>query len=261
MKTSRISVSAAAHARSCAAGNGTCAFLKICGRQRSVGAEQARVGLGHDADGEQQRSRLARGAGDRQHGAADDAGQRGGQHDAHGRAPRPCAERRARLAEVGGNEAQHLLARAHDDRQHQARQGEGAGETRQAVAQHPDRVDEQAHHDRRHAAHHVGHQANELRERALLAVLVEVDRAEHAERHRDRRRRAGDQERADDRRRHARPGLRRDDRDVGDEEVVGEQPHAGAHDVEGDEGERRGGDRERHPHGGRRDVVAELASA
>ena len=88
-----------------------------------------------------------------------DAGKGGGQHDV--RIVRAWLDPSAKLASRRsfGHQLEHLLGRADDDRQHQAAEGQGAGEAVDAVdaeAHHPDREDEQAHDDRRHAGHHVG---------------------------------------------------------------------------------------------------------
>ena len=96
-----MSVSAAPQARASAPTYGDCAFAKICVGQRGVGAgEQVRVRVLHRKDDEQQRCRLARGPGDGEQRAADDAADRGRQHDGQ-RDPRlGGAERVAGLPEL-----------------------------------------------------------------------------------------------------------------------------------------------------------------
>ena len=83
-KTITMSVSAAPQARSIAAANGDCALNQItCDSVVFVpwnGFGSTTVG---DPDREEQRRGLAGGAGDGEHGAADDAGQRGRKHDRH----------------------------------------------------------------------------------------------------------------------------------------------------------------------------------
>ena len=179
-----MSVSAAPQPRSCPPVYGDDAFTKIC-EGSEVLAPLNTFGFfdGHREDGEEQRRRLARGPGDGEQCAADDAADRRGQH--HGeRDPGLCGpEGVARLAQRVRHQPQHLVAGADHDRQHQAGQGEGAGQAREAEVQHPDREDEQAHHDRGHTRHHVAHEPDEPRQPVLAAVLVEVDRAQHAERH------------------------------------------------------------------------------
>ena len=90
--TITISVSAAPHARSAAAGNGCLGVVEDLLGQRGVRAlERVRVRRPGRADREQQRRGLAGGAGDGQHRAANDAGKRGREHDRyvvrHRRAP------------------------------------------------------------------------------------------------------------------------------------------------------------------------------
>ena len=129
MNTIAISVSAAPHARSCAAGNGDVALLKICTDSAVFGPlNRLSVGLGHDADGEEQRRGLARGAGDREQRAAHDARRPRRQHDGADRAGLAAPERVAALAQLARHERQHLVGGADHDRQHQARQRERAGE-------------------------------------------------------------------------------------------------------------------------------------
>ena len=108
---------------------------------------------------------------------------RGRQHHGQRHAGLGGPEGVARLPQRVRHQPQHLVAGADHDRQHQAGQGEGAGQAREAEVQHPDREDEQAHHDRGHARHHVGHEPDNPRQPVVAAVLVEVDRAQHAERH------------------------------------------------------------------------------
>ena len=99
--TIAMSVSAMPHARSCAAGNGVCALNQIsCDSVVFVPWNGLEFDVVRDADREQQRRGLARGARDREHGAADDARDRGREHDGHDRAPAARAERVARLPQV-----------------------------------------------------------------------------------------------------------------------------------------------------------------
>src|SRR5215813_12495482 len=163
-------------------------------------AERVLVHRHHREDREQQRRSLTRGPGNGEQRAADDPADRGRQHngDRHARLRR--TEGVAPLAQRVRHQFQHLIGGADDDRQHQAAQGESTGEARELEVHYPDREDEEPHHDRWHARHHVGHEPDEPRQHALAAVLVEVDRAEHAERHGHGRGDRHDQERAEYRR-------------------------------------------------------------
>ena len=163
-------------------------------RQRRVRAvERVGVDLGRDADREQAaaRSRPRR-------------ARRRASRRSRCRAARPAAtidmtvrQRRAPSASLAwrrsfGTSFSISSRRPDDDRQHQARQRQRARESRVAGVQpgaHPDRRDEETHHDRRHAGHHVGHEPDHLRGRLCAAVLVQVDRGEHAERDRQSARR------------------------------------------------------------------------
>ena len=132
-KTSTTRVRAAPHARSCAAGERRGGVAEDLGGQRGVGTGEAPARGVEDADGEDERGRLARGPGHGEHAPADDPGQGGRDDDRHRRAERAGAEGHAAVAELVGHQLQHLLGRADDDRQHQAGQREGAGEARLAL--------------------------------------------------------------------------------------------------------------------------------
>ena len=134
MKTIRISVSAAPQARSRAAGNGCVALRKICAE--SVVFEPLngfQFVVDGDADREQQRRGLARGARDGEQRAAHDAGRR-----ARGaRRVRSCGALRLPSAKLpsrrsSGTSLQHLVGRADDDRQHEARRARARRRSRSA---------------------------------------------------------------------------------------------------------------------------------
>ena len=115
--------------------------------------------------------------------------------------------------------------------------------------QHPDREEEQPHHDGWHAGHHVAHEPDEPRQHALAAVLVEVDRAQDTERHGHDRRHTRDLERAEYRwpdSAHVRGRHLRHDR-AGQEGPADDRCALGDHRVE-DEHQRDDDDHERQPH-------------
>ena len=81
-----------------------------------------------------------------------------GQHDLRDRPPLRHAQRVRRLAQLVRHQLQHLLGRAHDDRDHQQRQRDRAAEAHAHARpedQHEQRVGEEAGDDRRDAGHHV----------------------------------------------------------------------------------------------------------
>ena len=115
------------------------AFLKIC-TDSAVFAPSNRLVfvVVHEADREEQRRGLARGAGDREQRAADDPGRRG-RAARPARSCRPCRPPSAYADSRSsrGHEPQHLVAGADHDRQHQAAERERTRERRLAVGQHP----------------------------------------------------------------------------------------------------------------------------
>ena len=246
MKAIAISVNAAPQARACAPRYGWVAFVKICVESAVLAPlEHVRVGGGHGQDGEQQRRRLARGPGDGEQRAADDAADGRGQHHGQRDAGLGGAEGVAGLAQRVRHQLQHLLAGTDHHRQHQAGQGEGAGQARVAEVQHPDREDEQAHHDRGHAGHDVGHEPHDLGQRAAAAVLVDVDRAQHAERHGYDRGQAGDHERAVDGRPHPADAGRNH---VRRNRAAGQEGPADGRGALGDDREQDEAERDQHDH-------------
>ena len=239
-------VSAAPQPRSWAPVYGCVAFEKICeGSEVLAPLEHVRVRAGHGEDGEQQRRGLARGPGDGEQRAADDPADRRGQHHGQRDAGLGGAQSVAGLAQRVRHQPQHLVAGADHDRQHQAAQGEGAGQARVAEVQHPDREDEQAHHDRGHARHHVGHEPDERREPVLAAVLVEVDGAQDAERHRHDRGQRRDLERAEYRRPHPADAGREH---VGRDRAAGQELPADDRGALGDDREQDESQRDDHEH-------------
>ena len=203
MKQMAIRVSAAPQPRSCAPTYGWFAFAKIC--EGSAVVAPLNTFLFVESAAPMQKSSGAVSPAARataSSDAADDPADRRGQHHGHRHAGLGGAEGVAALAQRVRHQPQHLVAGADHDRQHQAAQGEGAGQAGQAEVQHPDREDEQAHDDRGHARHHVAHEPDERREPVPAAVLVEVDRAEDAERHGHDRGQRGDLDRAEHRRPH-----------------------------------------------------------
>src|SRR6185312_306480 len=122
-------------------------------------------------------------------------------------------------------------------------------------------VDEEAHHDRRDAGHHLGEEADEPGERTGAAVLVEVDTAEHAERDRHHRRRAGDQEGAHDGRAHTATGKAVDERQVVGEERPADHLRPLLHHVDDQEHERDQRDEEGQRDDAGGDHVGDLAPA
>ncbi len=196
-----MSVSAAPQPRACAPTYGDDALANICDGSEVFGPLNTfRFTVRDREDGEQQRRRLPRGPGDREQGTADDPADRRGQHDRHRYPGLAGPEGVARLTQRVRHQPQHLVRGADHDRQHQAAEGERAGQAGVAEVQHPDGEDEQPHHDRGHARHHVRHEPDDLRQHPVAAVLIEVDRPQHAERHRHDRGQGRDLERADDRR-------------------------------------------------------------
>ena len=182
MNTMTMSVSAAPQARSCWAENGDVALRKICTDSAVFGPlEEAPVGLGDDPDGEEQRRGLPRGAGHCEQRAADDAGAAFGSTTVRMVRARRLPEGVAAFPQLAGHEREHLVGGADHDREHEAREGERTGEAGLLLGvEHDQRVDEQAHDDRRHAGHDLGEEADEPCERLLAAVFVEVDPAEDA---------------------------------------------------------------------------------
>ena len=145
-------------------------------RQRCDRPEQRRrqpVGV---AGGEQHRGRVADAAAERQQHRGHDARQR----LAHDHAERDLgarrAERQRRLRQLVRNQLDHLVHRAHHDRQLEQGEHDDAGQQRGA---HPDeqheREAERAVDDRRHAPHHVEAQPDHVGKAARCAAYdVEV---------------------------------------------------------------------------------------
>src|SRR5450631_619617 len=214
--------------------------LEDLDRQRGVRpVEQARVRRGDDPNDEEERGGLSRGASNREEDAAHDPGSGVREDDGADRAHLAAPERVAPFAQLVGNGSQDLLGGADNDRQHQAAEGQRPGEAGLLLeVQHPDRVDEQAHDDRRDAGHDLGEEPDEAGEPTSLAVLVEVEAAEHAEGHGHGGRGAGDEQRPDDRGLHAATGGAVGDRDVGGDEVPAEDAGTLAHDIDQQEQQR-----------------------
>ena len=128
-------------------------------RERGVRAvEQAPVRLAHDADREEQRRGLARGAGDGEQRTAHDPRGRVREHDRADRAR--LARRRARssprAARAGTSRSISSVVLITIGSIRQASASAPAKPVLLLRAQHHERVDEEAHHDRRHAGHHLG---------------------------------------------------------------------------------------------------------
>src|ERR671925_1347196 len=139
--------------------------------ERHRGERLVRVPLQAVADDrrrEEERRRLTRHARHGERRPGEDAPDRLRQHDAEGRSPAADAEPERGLARRLRDEGEHLLGGARDQRDHQDREGEGAGER----AQERD---------------------------AGSRELVQVDRREDADRNRHGRREADDDECADER--------------------------------------------------------------
>ena len=118
----------------------------------------------------------------------------------HG-APAVHAERVGGLAQAAGDEQQHLLAGARDQRQHHDRQRDRAGEARLLVLRdHDQPVDEQPDHDRRDALHHVERELEDSRRaRPRAGELGQVEPGEDPQRQGDHRRCRDDLERPEQR--------------------------------------------------------------
>ena len=137
-------------------------------QRRHVAVEHVEVDRPGVADQDQHRGRLADHAGQRQQDAADDARQRGGNNDPRNGLPFRNAQRVAGFPQLVGNQLEHFLGVADDDRQHQQHQRQRHRERalREAQCRDPQREDEQCGHDRRHAGQDVDHEGGHARERS-----------------------------------------------------------------------------------------------
>ena len=189
-RTSTTSVRAAPHARCDEPILGLADVVEDLQRQRVHPLREVELGAEDEGGGEQQRRGLAGRAGDGEQRAGDEAGQRGRQHDAEDDPPARRAERERGLAQASGTRFSTTSA-----------ERVTTGSMSSASATEPfqpanvppifvddeDDVDEEAEDDRRHAGHHVDEVAHDVGERALLAVLDEVEGDADAERDRDQR--------------------------------------------------------------------------
>ena len=174
-------------------------------RQRLTAEGVDRHRVGEDRAREDQRRGLARSACDGEHRGGQDAAARGRQHDAQHGAPVAHAQRVGRFAQAQGDEQQHLLGCSRDQRQHDDRERERAGEAALVVADHEQPEDEQADEDRRHSVQQIEGQSD----RGLgpgPRELGQIERDEDSQGHRDRGRHRYEQGGPDDRGCHPAPG-------------------------------------------------------
>ena len=101
--------------------------------------------------------------------------QGGREHDAHDGPPLGHAERVGGLAEPVRDDLQHLLGGAHDDRDHQHRERDGAHDAEadaRAEEEREEGVGEEAGHDRRDAGHDVHEEDERLLEPAVSVLAA-----------------------------------------------------------------------------------------
>ncbi len=107
--------------------------------------------------GEQERRGFAGDARQRQQDAGQDSRQRRRHHDREDGAASCCPECKGSFLQRRRDQAQELLGRSHDERNHHDAERQSAGQRREAaVWQHGDAVDEHADDNRRHTVERVG---------------------------------------------------------------------------------------------------------
>src|SRR6266496_4343326 len=213
---------------------------------------------------EEQRRGLARDARDADEASRHDPAHGGAFHDLERSAPARIPERQRRLPERVRHQADHLLRRARQHRDHQDGERDAAGQRREAAARFDDeRPAHDADHDRRRAVQHVRHETHEERE-PPGAILGEKHPGADADGHADQRRQAHDDDGSRNGVRDAAPRLSGGDRALGEESPVEGRRTLDdqvAEDEHQSEDGRERQDDDQHGHQAAREVAAQRASA